>query len=736
MLVLVAFLQVSLATPSHLDDARRALHAADTAAAVATLSALVTSDTTITSEEIAALLLLRWIGRSGFQDRVEAVWDRAFQPVGIASGANWTLPEMVMFVLRELRDGRADAEIAQGHRKSELATGLGGGASVQQLAWQTRLRQYADSLGTADSLGSAVARWVAVMGWLRNLNRFSFVVPTVDAPLGCQHGCLLQRPAPSDLPLLERFRESGLAAAQFDTLLAWYSQLSGIGRRATFDSLWVSLNDLRPSPWPFNEFAERLRVTVCALLRLSRESQDCAPRTQDLDDVVAAELRVVRYEFEGHAGLADRAMEVAPGRFAALDQSLDLLFADSITILRTVSGGLSDLQVPTRVPAPAGRVPRGFWRAAWPLFLQPYNERLIAHRARLLLADMSRRFAPEGEVNLFDAYGESGMLVRIGVPLALARPLGEMEQRFPLVIYTPRGMHETVVRTGSGLDGVSLDLALAARSDIDPTTISGFAAEDYDAFRAMDHQVIRYRRAWQPRVELYTRWMSPLSCLNPLPTLGFFLLDSALQQVSKAIDLEPMKPPRVKRYFLELAPGSYVYSLELLDRSCRTAERARYVLTVPPAEEQRASDLMLADELYFGDERWVARITDRPPVTVRPSLTLAAGTVARFYWELYGITADAMQAGRLKVTFQVVNVEEQRVPVRELGRLAEQARKRAGTLDVKYELAVPAGDGPLGFGLALGIPEGTKGVHVARVRVTDTKTKQTVTAERAFFVRE
>jgi len=27
-------------------------------------------------------------------------------------------------------------------------------------------------------------------------------------------------------------------------------------------------------------------------------------------------------------------------------------------------------------------------------------------------------------------------------------------------------------------------------------------------------------------------------------------------------------------------------------------------------------------------------------------------------------------------------------------------------------------------------------VHVARVRVTDTKTKQTVTAERAFFVRE
>ena len=72
----------------------------------------------------------------------------------------------------------------------------------------------------------------------------------------------------------------------------------------------------------------------------------------------------------------------------------------------------------------------------------------------------------------------------------------------------------------------------------------------------------------------------------------------------------------------------------------------------------------------------------------------------------------------------------------EIPRLAEQARKRAATLDVKYELAVPPGNGPLGFGLAVGIPEGTKGIHVARLQVMDIKTRHAANAERAFFVQE
>jgi len=424
-------------------------------------------------------------------------------------------------------------------------------------------------------------------------------------------------------------------------------------------------------------------------------------------------------------------MEAAPDRFALLDQSLDLLLADSTEMSpRTTVPGQG------RVGAPADPVPPGFWRTAWPLYLIPYNERLIAHRARLLLADMSQRLAfGDGQAGLFAPYGDPRTLVRIGVPPALARPPGNPEGRFPLITYMALGTYETIVRAGRDLEGVSLDFALAARSGIHPTSVSGFAAEDYDTFEALDHQAIQYVRDGQQHVELYTRWDPPPGCHDPRPLLGFFLLDAQLRQVARPIERDPAQPPALKRFHLELAPGAYVYSLELLDRGCRQAERARYVLTLPPVADQRASDLMFADELYFGDERWVKRIEDRPPVTVRPSLTIAAGEVARFYWELYDVTADAMEKARLTVVFEVVNVREERVLVRELGKAAADARRRPGTLDIRYQLTVPPGEEVLGFGLAVGIPEGTRGVHVARVRVTDARTKRTVTAERAFFVR-
>ena len=369
------------------------------------------------------------------------------------------------------------------------------------------------------------------------------------------------------------------------------------------------------------------------------------------------------------------------------------------------------------------------------MYLLPYNERLIVHRARLLLADMSRRFATGDDVpNLFDAYGDPSTLVRIGVPLALARPEGA--EGLGLITYMPVEMHETIVRRGRGMEGVPLDLALAARSNVNPLAVSGFTAEDYDSFGPLNYQAVEYVRDGQQQVELYTRWVPSPRCEQPRPLLGFFLLDSRLRMLSRAVDVNPMEPPRLKRFHLAPAAGTYVYSLEMLDRSCRTAERARYVLRVPPVDSIHISDLMLVDELYLGDERWTTRIKGRPPVTVRPSLTLNAGTTARFYWELYGVAADSMEAGRLQVTFEVVNVREEQVAVRELGDVAAQARRRRGTLDVQYQQTLPAGTGPLGFGLAVGIPEGTRGVHLARVRVADTQTGKTVSAERGFFVRE
>ena len=736
MLAFVALLQISAATPPSLDAARQALRHTDTSAAVATLVALVQTDSVYDSRDVTALLLLRWIGRSPTHKKALTLWERAWPTLEGDKGTfRWQsmLARAAMFALRALDRGETDQAIYQGPFPA-LEPGEPGINDPRPPTWETRLRTFGDTASQRDSLLVAAVRWVAVSGWLSNLHRLALEMPAVEAPPGCRDGCLMLRKPPPELPLLERLRATGPAAAAMDTLWALRNHAPVLGRAETLDSLWVSLNDLRPSLWPFDEFAERLRVTLCALLRLGAEVSECAPLTTSLDTVVAAELRTVRYEFDGHRRLAAKAMEAAPERFAAMDASLDLLIPSTtgrMTEFYLDGGWRREVE---RAPVPTALSP-GFWRASWPLYLQPINERLVAHRARLLLADMSRHFAVGEVPNLFDAWGEPGMLVRIGVPLALARPANQAGKRFPLVIYVAPGTYETIVRRGRGMEGVSLDFALAARSGVNPGAVSGFASEDYDAFGPLDHQVVDFVRDGKHQVEVYTRWDPPLVCLDPAPRLGFFLLDAALRPIAQPTELDPREPPRLKRFHLDLAPGSYVYSLELLDRSCRDAKRARYVLTVQPVEEKRASDLILADELLFGDDRWVRRIADRPPVTPRPSLTFDAGDAARFYWELYGVPADSMQKGRLKIVFEVVNVHDQRVPVWALGQLAAVARRRPGTLDLRYDLSVPPGDGPLGFGLAVGLPEGTRGVHVARVRITDIKTKKTVTVERAFFVR-
>jgi hypothetical protein len=212
-------------------------------------------------------------------------------------------------------------------------------------------------------------------------------------------------------------------------------------------------------------------------------------------------------------------------------------------------------------------------------------------------------------------------------------------------------------------------------------------------------------------------------------------LDAELRELSRTLRPDLERDHRLQ-FRLTLRPGVYVYSLELLDRGCRRAERARYVLTVPPVDGTLLSDLVLADELHFGDDyRGADRLRERPPVTVRPALVFDAGGTARFYWEIYGVAAEAAAAERLLVEFEIVNVREERVAVRDLAVVAQQAAVARPSLGLAYRLTVPPGDGPLTTGLAVGLPDATRGVHIARVRVTDAVTGRSAKTERAFFVR-
>jgi len=301
-------------------------------------------------------------------------------------------------------------------------------------------------------------------------------------------------------------------------------------------------------------------------------------------------------------------------------------------------------------------------------------------------------------------------------------------------VFVSPATHETIVRGGAQGEWAPLDLYVAAGAD-DSRYATGFTSEDYDVLLPRDHQLVTYLRDGQRWADVYTAWHARATCETPGPVLGFFLMDESQHVQRKVIESDLPEHPR-KRFHLALAPGTYVYSLEVLDRGCREAERARYVIRIPGRDGGLLSDLALADELHYGDARRAAdRLRDVQPVTVSPSLVVPAGGVARFYWEMYGVEADSTETGRLTIVFEVVNVRQGRVPIHDMRAAADRAARTAGTLDLAYTITVPPGSAPLVSSLSVGIPDDARGTYVARLQVTDTVTGRTATAQRAFFVR-
>jgi hypothetical protein len=468
-------------------------------------------------------------------------------------------------------------------------------------------------------------------------------------------------------------------------------------------------------------------VALCALTRVASGAMGCWPDGAGLGGREEAEVRAMSLAFRGRHGNAWEVMEESPAWFAGLDSLRDLVDPP----VGAAAGVPAERYSPGPPPREGDRrlaVPL-LWKAAWPLYLLPYNERLAVHRARLLLADVVWRLAVGRRPGLFAPAGVPASIVAVGVPLGVALA-GDRGQ---VLAYYPEGTHETAPQTGRGGPAMPLDLMLVAVGSRG-TRLTGFVSEAYDVFAPLDHQVVQYVRDGRRQTDVHTAW-SGAACGTPRPQLGLFVLDVSLRELSRTLRSE-LERGRHLQFRLTLPPGAYVYSLELLDTGCRRAERARYVLTVPSVDGAMLSDLVLADELHYGDHyRGADRLRERPPVTVRPALSFDAGGTARFYWEVYGVAADSAQAGRLRVEIEVVNVRDQRVAVRDLAVVAREAAGAKPALGVAYDLTVPAGDGPLTTGLAVGLPDGTRGIHVARVRVTDLATGVTATAQRAFFVR-
>jgi hypothetical protein len=86
---------------------------------------------------------------------------------------------------------------------------------------------------------------------------------------------------------------------------------------------------------------------------------------------------------------------------------------------------------------------------------------------------------------------------------------------------------------------------------------------------------------------------------------------------------------------------------------------------------------------------------------------------------------------RLSIRFEVVNVARRPVPVSALSGLTATGQPRT---TLEYETMIPAGRGPVGFGLSLLVRGEDSGVLVARLVVVDPTTGREYRAERPFFL--
>jgi hypothetical protein len=315
--------------------------------------------------------------------------------------------------------------------------------------------------------------------------------------------------------------------------------------------------------------------------------------TAGLDERAAREIRVVAFEMSGGRHAAARELAADSAWFNGLDRRRDAL-------------GWAALP------------DRTFWRAAWPLLLEPYNTRLVAHRARVLLADMVRRAGPDDGSGALGTTADAERLVQIGIPRALVwakgRAPGGGDEPVP-VVYVAPGFHETLVRASTPTDLPSLDLALAARDDERSVPApSGYGALDYDRLLPLDHQTFQHVRNGRRIVAFHALRPDPFPCARSAPRVGLFLMD---QDLSVRDDVVGAPQPAQRRFLFRqpMTDGAHVYSLEYLDRGCRVAARARYVLLVGGSGRAGISDLALADTVPLEAAQ---RIDGEPLMTARP----------------------------------------------------------------------------------------------------------------------
>jgi hypothetical protein len=690
------------------------LVAGDTAGAIAALRAVPFKAATPSDTAMAATLALLWIGRDeARRGEAEFAKDRAKQLEDeIKRQPRWVVADAtpkgaIGRILREAmaiemfpyKMSWADSLDRPPTARQDSDTGAVWkrfGTRSRDLADQVdSLRAYGDTLGEAHTLLAGAVRNALAQYDLRRLIDFVRAdVPEVTSlPLQCR-----RRTASIECAVREALIESSDAG------------LNGVARRSTgahasLDRARKALTAALPDPWPFGAMA--LQTLAGAELLFGTDSSRRALTSTiaraHVDSVTAIRLTAMAWALGGRSDSANSVMERHRPAFASFD-----------TLVGPLEGRLRES-------------PAVVWRTAWPLYLQGYNERLVAHRARVIAAGLLPTLSSPLSRAL--SFAPPAALIRRGLPLRL-----ELYGGSQFISYVSGRTQETILPAASGSDrALDLNLSLAAS---DPThgqlVVTGFVPSAYDHLRDLPHQMMRYQRNRQAMADFFAQ--------PPLPPdkscgyqAGFFLLGNDLRLLRRGRDTLPAGQAPRMHYTTPVAPGAYVYSMEVLDTTCAVAARARYAFQVLLPEQGLAvSDVLLVEGAPTFD---AARVSGGIPVVGRAGVEVSALEPLSLYWEVYGVTAAELQTGRLLVEMDAVDVRRGRVPVVQLGDVQQRAEGANADATVRYAANAPPGTGPIGMALSVKIPAVQGAVCQIHVTITDQVAHAKATGTGSFYVR-
>ncbi|HEX7118741.1 MAG TPA: hypothetical protein VF212_08140 [Longimicrobiales bacterium] len=447
------------------------------------------------------------------------------------------------------------------------------------------------------------------------------------------------------------------------------------------------------------------------------------------DSVWGALLLGYAYHAAGDDAAAERSFDEALARMSAEDRRR---FEDiEVFLSGDERGAYDDLEAGARTAYEAD-----FWRLADPLYLRAGNARRAEHFARHV---WSRLLSETPRVAGMSAWGRDleELTLRYGVPTSRERvvslhtlgPDGYVEHYHPdQLAYLPESLRTEGFPAAPPPGGPWPLERERARS--------GYAPRHLRRLVRVPHQVARFPSGDSVAVRIYGRMpLDSAAAGAPETRAGLFLLDARYAPARTALGHATVRnDTAVASMEARVVPGSYVYSLELLEERSRLAGRSRYALDVPgyPRTGVALSDPVLAEP--FGAGRLPA---GRDDARLHPlaRLVLEPGDTVGLYAEAHGLRAGSDGVTHYAVELALLRADDPALLVRAV-RWLGQALGLAGE-DPPPRLSWEGrGQGGRAAILAVDVPltELDAGLYELELTVTDRVGGSRFTSRRLFRV--